>query len=549
MQNKNIKRLIAGGIAGALTLALALTAAVQQGNSGSGLSPAGAYLLAMQATDSVTDTTSNSGGGGYDSPTSTGGSGGGGGSYDSSMPTDGGGDFDQYDEFMPDPGMNYDSNDGYDSNWDSSQDSGDGSTHDSDQDWNSNDDQWQDNGDQWQDNGDQWQDNGDWHGSDDSNDNWEQDSAEDSAREQKNILREVQQRTRDISRIKRQISKNPALQTLVNQLESKIQEIKDCANSGGSDMYSCWQLFEDLNPLFDQANLAEEYVWLQKELKDLDRHNSRELAKMEKEGVDVTSLRAQLDQIKALIQQIMNETDRDTREDLRWEKEDLWEDFRYEMENAHRQREFTQFDEQCNKHVKREVERAKKELAREGTADATLTAKLDGLVATCLKIVADAKAEANVDGYIDGWEIGEKLREQVWETLEELTRSFHEGRMCKDISRGVEDLDRGLNIEAPAILAKVPASVKPKLEELIKKGQRILSEIQAALSIDDCGKAAHIMRDAEDLHWEFEEIMRSAGLENELIDYEDDYKDMYDDFAEADFDMNEEKFKKFMKNK
>lgn len=522
MQNKNIKRLIAGGIAGALTLALALTAAVQQENSGGSLSPAGAYLLALQTIET------------YDPMTGTSSSSGGGGSYDSTMPTgDGSGGFDQYDKPMVDPGMNYDSSGSYNSTMPT--DGGSGGSYNPSPDLNSN--------------NDQWNNNGDWHGTDDSNDNLEQNSAEDAAREQQNILREVQQRTRDISRIKRQTNSNPALQTLVNQLESKIQEIKNCANSGGGDMYSCWQLFEELNPIFEQANLAEEYVYLQRELKDLERTDSRELPQMEKEGVNVTNLRAKLAKIKAVVQQMMNETDREKREDLRWEKEDLWEDFRYEMENSRRQKEFAQFNEQCNVHIKREVERAKKELGRDGSADATVIAKLDGLVATCLRIVTEAQAAATSGGFIDGWEIGDKLREQVWEKLEALTRSFNEGRMCADVTRGAQGLDRGLNTEAPEILAKVPANVKPKLEELIKKGKRILGEIQAALSIDDCGKAARIMQDAEELQWQFEEIMRSAGLNNNLINYEDDYKDMYDDFADADFDMNEDKFKQFMKDK
>jgi hypothetical protein len=371
------------------------------------------------------------------------------------------------------------------------------------------------------------------------------------SQKQNDLLRELNNRNSDLRKLRRQAKNNSNLSNLISQIESKIQEIKNCTNSTITKTDSagnCWDLFEGLNPLFEKAYLAEAASYLQRELKDLDR-KERDFVRMEKDGIDTSGLRTKLTKIKNLIEQMMNATDSDTREDMRWEKEDIWEEFNKEMNNAFRSQEFAQFDEQCDKHVKREVERAKKELTRGDTVDVTVIAKLDGLVAVCQRIVAQAKAEADTEEFIDGWEIGERLRKQVWEKLEELTRSFHEDRMCKDVSRGAKELDRGLNVEASTILAKVPTSVKPKLEKLIKKGKVILNDIHAALSSDDCEKAARIMQDAEELHWHFKKIMRDVGLEKDLINYEEDYKDMYKDFVDTDFDVNEGKFKEFMKTK
>jgi hypothetical protein len=361
------------------------------------------------------------------------------------------------------------------------------------------------------------------------------------------LMRELGNRTRDLRKFRRQAKNNSELSSLIDQIENKIQEIRNCANTETDSTGKCWEFFEELNPLFEKAYFAESTGYLQKELKELDR-KKLEFARMEKNGIDTTNLRVKLAKIKNLLEKMLTTTDSKKREDLRYEKEELWEEFNQEMNNAFRSQEFARFDEQCNKHLKKEVERIKKELARENSAN-NIIAELDKLVATCKKIVAEAKAKADNNDFIDGWEISEKIREQVWERLEELTRSFHEDRKCKDIHRGAKELDHGLNVEAPNILTKIPDSMKPKLEELIKKGKIILKDIRTALNNNNCEKAARIMQDAENLHWQFKEIIKKSGLEEDLIDYEDDYKDMYEDFADADFDVNEKEFKQFMKAK
>ncbi|MCK5022820.1 MAG: S-layer homology domain-containing protein, partial [Candidatus Aenigmarchaeota archaeon] len=214
-----------------------------------------------------------------------------------------------------------------------------------------------------------------------------------------------------------------------------------------------------------------------------------------------------------------------------------------------RLREFTQFNEQCDRHVAREVDRAKRELSREGTADPNLISELDGLVRTCKKIVAEAQTKAEADNFIDGWEIGDKLREQVWEKLEKLTRSFHEDRKCRDIERGIDELDRGLNIEVPKILESVPTDVKPKLHALIEKGKQILVDARGALAADSCEKAGYILENAEELHWQFKDILHQVGFEEELIDYNEQYDEMYADFDDMEFEMDREEFKRVMNEK
>ena len=461
----------------------------------------------------------------------------------------------QYDEYKDDysnqeyPDNNWDST-SPDGNWDNgdynNQQNYEGDMHGTsttDGDWNNDyNDNYNDN---WQEENDNYK---EW---DQQNEEKQQYDTEEFGRKIEQLKREIQNRSRDLQRIKREAGDNQQTQQLVLQIESQIQKIENCANSANASddpVGVCWDLFEDLNPLFEKANMASEAKHFERELRDLER-NEREFTKMERDGIDVSGLRTKLAKIKSLIEQMATATDSDTREDLRWEKEDLSEDFRSEMNNAFRQREFTQFNEQCDKHVAREVERAKKELSREGTADANLIAKLDGLVQTCKGIVAKALAKVESGGEIDGWEIGDQLREQVWEKLQELTRSFNEKRMCQDITRGLGELEKGVTVEAPGILAKVPANLKPKIETLIAKGKQILADARNALAVDNCEKAGHILKSAEELEWQFRDIMHAAGLDEGLIDYSDNYEDIYDDFADADFNMDKEKFKQLMKEK
>ncbi len=365
---------------------------------------------------------------------------------------------------------------------------------------------------------------------------------------QNDLLRELNNRTRDLRKLKRSVAKNPQLKQILGEIESKTQEIKNCANStsysSDDPTGHCWDLFENLNPLFEKAYLAEESTYIQRELKDIDRMKMREITRMEKEGVDVTDVRAMVNKIKNLLEKMASATDSQTREDLRWEKQDLWDELQREMDEARQSREFAQFNEQCDRHVKMEVERAKKELSRESIADPVLISKLDGLVATCKKIITDAQNKG-----MDGWEIGDALRENVWEKLEKLTRSMHEGRMCKDVAHGAKKLEYGITEEAPKMIENAPTSVKPELESLVRKGKQILDEAWKALSVDDCDKAARIMENAEELGWRFEKIMKKSGIQEGLIDYTDQYEEIYEDFEDGEFNMEKEKFKSFMKEK
>lgn len=380
----------------------------------------------------------------------------------------------------------------------------------------------------------------------------EQNDENDSEEQKAKILRKIENKLKDLRRLEQQADNHSDLQTLLASLKSKIATIKNCANSatstaGGTS--ECWELFEDLNPLFEKAYLAEGSVYLKKELQKLDQIENREIVKLAKNGVDTSELKTIVTKIRNLVQTMIDTTDQDTREDLRWEKEDLFDELWQQMDDAHQTSNFARFDKECSQNVAREVTRAKSKLSRNGDADSAVIAQLDKLVSICHRIVADAKAEIANGDSVDGWKIGDSIREQVWGKLKRLMRSFHKGRMCEDVKRGVKELERGITVEAPHIIEKVPESVRSQLQDLVEKGKDILGKAKAALTNKKCEKAADIMKDAEELHWQFKDIMDSIGYHDDLIDYDDQYAEIYDDFADTDFDVDEDNFKQFMKDK
>jgi len=385
-----------------------------------------------------------------------------------------------------------------------------------------------------------------WENSGGSDDSWDNANEDHFDEDKQKIFRELNNRNRDLARYESRSGNNEKLKQIVAGIRTKVQAVKDCANSASSsnEVYECWNLFDELNPLFDEANAAEEAVNLERELKDLERTEQRDFTEMERNGTNVSTLRSKLEQIRSVIKEMIAATDRDTRENLRWEKDDLWEAFHQEMESLRQASQFVQFTKQCDKDLAREVERVKKELT-----DTSITSQLDSLVTTCKNIVAQAKTEAEANGDFDGWELGEKMREQVWEKFKALTQSFHEERLCEDIKRGAEKLRKGITEEAPNMIANAPAEAQTELQNLVSKGKEILSNVNAALEADDCEKAADVMRKAEDLDHKFMDIVRQYGMEENLIDYSDDYEDLYNDFSDAGLSMSKDEFKKFMEDR
>ena len=131
------------------------------------------------------------------------------------------------------------------------------------------------------------------HGTSISDEQWREENDTGELEHKKNeLLREISNRNRDVVNFERQIQRTPDLQPLIVQIKLKIKAIENCAElttSSDEGMFECWDLFEDLNSLFEKARFAEESTHLQRELKDIDR-NEYELAKIEKDGVDASSL-------------------------------------------------------------------------------------------------------------------------------------------------------------------------------------------------------------------------------------------------------------------